>query len=98
MSADAYGYAERCYEYLGLKAYSYKDISFILDIENSCIKEFLTERSDYTSALSELQKVLPKGVYTVYSYKGKDNEPFGMVWFTDNDISLNEIYMNIALD
>lgn len=90
---EAYRYAAKCYEYLGIKAVSTDDFTFIYDVENNCIKELIFENVYNTVNLLPV-----KGDYTVYSPTGKEKEPFGMVWFFDINKKIENVYMNIALD
>ena len=93
LCAEAYGYARLCYEYLGLRSFSTDNIAVIYDAENKCIKELLSENDD-----ALIKSVLSKGDYIAYSPYGNEKEPFGMVWFADENIKIKDIYMNIALD
>lgn len=92
-SSEAYSYASKCYEYLGIKAIEAEYFSFIYDRENKCVTELLSSDGNET-----LKAFLPKGEYAVCSPNGEKKEKFGMVWFSDESLRIENIYMNIALD
>lgn len=91
-------YAEKCFEFCGVKAYNTADFSFLYEEALGIIPELVCERKNYADALSKLKNMLPKGDFTVYSPFGKYKEKYGMIYFTNEDNKCESIYMNIAFD